>query len=417
MELNQIKLLFNLSNRIENLLNKDFQYLINLTNEFKEIFDVELSKLPYHMNVIDELHADENAHSRIFAKLLRYQENNKYPFLENFLRVVCNFDLSIENPEVKKVDSCGRIDIPIFDNKYIVLIENKVTDKAPDQNNLNGGQLARYIEAINNSYGRKIEEIYVVYTPKFTRQPSDDSWKNNQNYSYKNDFVNRFCSVSYFEGIYPWIKYWVLPSLDKKHNFLYSAIEQYIDYLEGIFSLRLINKPMNMKIHEFLKTELGIQDENFERAIEILNEKQGDLNNLLSQIQQLKSIYEKKFIENNFLNFKKLLELDFLNMEIVGDSFKLNKRIINLGIKFVIDNKPFVAMLECEYSERPNFYFGVGRHFVTNERIEMPESLQKILQGNNFSKPENFWYGWKSTTIENAYLDLKNLITQISLYK
>jgi hypothetical protein len=223
--------------------------------------------------------------------------------------------------------------------------------------------------------------------------------------------------VSYFEGIYPWIKYWVLPSLDKKHNFLYSAIEQYIDYLEGIFSLRIINKPMNMKIHEFLKTELGIQDENFERAIEILNEKQSDLNNLLSQIQQLKSIYERKFIEQNFLNLKKLLALDFPDMEFVGDSFKLNKRIINLGIKFVIDNKIFVAILECEYSERPNFYFGIGRHFVSNVLYEMPESLKNVLIENNFSKPENFWYGWKSTLFENSYSELKNLITLISLCK
>jgi len=66
----------------------------------------------------------KNAHTRIFAKLLRYKEKEKYPFLENFLNDICDFNLSIDTPKVEKVDSCGRIDIPIFDKKYIVVIVN-----------------------------------------------------------------------------------------------------------------------------------------------------------------------------------------------------------------------------------------------------------------------------------------------------
>jgi hypothetical protein len=35
-------------------------------SEFMKIHKKTEAKLPYHINVIDELHANENAHSRIF---------------------------------------------------------------------------------------------------------------------------------------------------------------------------------------------------------------------------------------------------------------------------------------------------------------------------------------------------------------
>jgi hypothetical protein len=369
--------------------------------------------LPYHINVIDELHADENAHSRIFAKLLRYQENNKFPFLEKFLLEVCKFYIKIEKPIVKKVDSCGRIDIPIFDTKYVVLIENKVTDKAPDQNNSNGGQLARYIETIKNLHGRKEEEIHVVYTPKYAREPSEESWKNKDNFSYKNDFINRFCSLSYRDEIYPWLKNDILPSLDRTNNYIHSAIEQYIDHLEGIFSLRMINKPMNMKLQDFIKKELGIQDENLEEAIEILSEKETELNNAIIQIQQLKSKYKRKNVENNFKQIKQLLQIDFPNLEIVGDEFKINNNFINVGVKLVLENIEFVAIIECDVSQNNSIYFGIGKHFVSDEKFEVSQSLKKILNHNKLSKPENFWYGSKETSFETSYSDLKSLIIQI----
>ena len=175
------------SNSLVNESKINFQDLLDFLFDFGKIYAREKEKLPYHINVIDELKAGENAYSRIFAQLLRYEKNNKYPFLEKFLKDVCKFNVNVENPKVEEVDSCGRIDIPIFDTQYVVVIENKITDKAPDQNK-KGGQLARYIETINNKYQKKLENIFVVYTPKYTREPSDECWKNIDGKSYKNDF-------------------------------------------------------------------------------------------------------------------------------------------------------------------------------------------------------------------------------------
>ena len=406
------------SNSLENEKTENYSNLLNLIKRFKTIYDEDKANLPYHINLIDELHANENAHSRIFAKLLRFKENNKYPFLENFLNEVCKFNVSVEKPEIKKVDSCGRIDIPIFDNKYVVVIENKVTDKASDQNGINGGQLARYIETLQKKYGKELEEIFVIYTPKFTREPSDDCWENKDNFSYKDGFKLRFRSLSYKDVIYPWFKNviypWIkndkTPIIDNKHLYLLSAIEQYVDHLEGMFSLRKIDKEMNMKLQEFIKNELGLQENNPIEAIDMLSEKEAELSNALNQIQQLKSKYQKQNVVNYFEKWEESLKKDYPNLEIVGDKFKLDKNCINIGIKFSNENNFFVALIECNEYTKPNIYVGIGRHYASTIKHETPEMLKRILTDNELSQTENYWYGWKYTSLDNAYTRLKSII-------
>ena len=387
-------------------------------NEFVDLFMVEYrvekQKLPYHINIIDELNADENAHSRIFAKLLRYKENNKYPFLEKFLNDVCEFKLKIEKPEVKKVDSCGRIDIPIFDKKYVVVIENKVTDKAPDQNE-KGGQLARYIETIKNNYSREFDEIFVVYTPKYTREPADECWKiekeNDTVFSYKDGFKNRFCSASYRDVIYPWLKNEILPTIDKKNIYLRSAVEQYLDHLEGekMFNLRIINKKMNMKLQEFIKQKFGIQDNNLEEAIKILSEKEEDLNNVINQIQQLKSEYQKQNALNHFEKWEKSLHIDFPNCKIVGDKFKLDKNCINVGILFEYESVKFTVLIE----KGTTIYYGIGRQYASQELVPEIKSFIKPIWEKRGAT--NWFYDWEYTSFENGYDRLKTLIEKVIL--
>ena len=62
--------------------------IINFTTKLKDFqntYEREEKLLPYHFNVIDELHANENAHSRILQKILLYKHKNEYPFLHSFL--------------------------------------------------------------------------------------------------------------------------------------------------------------------------------------------------------------------------------------------------------------------------------------------------------------------------------------------
>ena len=53
------------------------------------------AKLPYHLNVIDELYINENGHSRILAKLLQYKsENQQYDMLESIIDFIKSVDFS-----------------------------------------------------------------------------------------------------------------------------------------------------------------------------------------------------------------------------------------------------------------------------------------------------------------------------------
>jgi len=412
IEKKQIENAINFSNLLESENRVNFQDLFSFLSNFQKKYNTEKINLPYHINLIDELHADENAHSRIFAKLLRYKEKDKYPFLEKFLNNICDFKLNIEEPNVLKVDSCGRIDIPIFDKTYVVVIENKVTDKAPDQNGLKGGQLARYIETIKNSYNRDIEEIFVIYTPKYAREPSDACWKNKDNFSYKDGFKLRFRSLSYRDCIYPWFKNEIRESINSKDLYLRSAIEQYVDHLEGMFSLRQNDKGFNMKLQEFIKKELGISDNNPEEAIEILTEKEIELNNAVSQIQLLKHKYNKHLVLSRFEEWEEKLKKDFSRI-LVSDKFQEKEEVINVGVKFSIENKEFTAIIECNDCNKPNIYLGIGRHFSSQLKYETPQILQNFLNDRNLIKPEDYWYGWKYTSLTDGYRMLKEIIEEI----
>lgn len=414
MKIEEFKSALYFCNSIVNQNITTYRNLFTTLNKFKELYKEEKSNLPYHINLIDELHADENAHSRILAKLLRYKEDNKYPFLKSFFTNLCGLDLIIEKPRVEKVDSCGRIDIPIFDEKYVVVIENKVTDKATDQNTDKGGQLARYIETIHENFKKPFESIYVVYTPKYTREPMSECWVNKENHSYQSEFSSRYFSMSYRDKIYPWLRDEILPNIADKDLYLQSAVQQYIDYLEGIFKLRKIDKNMNMKLQKFIKEELGIDDNDPENGVEILSEKEQELNNALTQILELKNKYKIQIVKKSFENWKTLLSNNYPEREVVGDTFKIDKDYINIGVKFLLDKLDYVALIEWKKSTN-KIYVGIGRHYSSQSKHMISEDLQKILNNQQLVKPDDFWYGWKYTSFENAFNRLEALIKSIQL--
>ena len=169
-----------------------------------------------------------------------------------------------------------------------------------------------------------------------------------------------------------------------------------------------------MKLQEFIKIELGLQDKNPEEATEILFEKEIELNNAINQIQQLKGKYQRQIVVNHFEKWEELLRTNYPNLEVIGNKFELDKNCINVGVKFSIENQNFAAIIECNECSKPNIYFGVGRHFVSNKKHQTPIFLQKILNDNKLDKSEDFWYGWNYTSLEKAYdIRLKTLIDDI----
>ena len=246
------------------------------------------AKLPYHLNVIDELYINENGHSRILAKLLQYKSQNQhYEMLESLIDFVAENlkkdsfgSIKVVNPEITQEKE--RIDLWVREKgRYAIVFENKIYNAA-DQD----AQLCRYIEK-TKAYGYKDDQIYVVYLTQNEGKPDEQSWG-----SYKDAFQHRYVNLSFRDHILGWLKEQVLPNVRIKESVLRSAIEQYIDYLNGLFDLRTQNNAIKMETEKIVVEKLNLnQFENDFDKVKVLQGKIEEVNELYNQLTNLKNKY------------------------------------------------------------------------------------------------------------------------------
>ncbi|HZJ79783.1 MAG TPA: PD-(D/E)XK nuclease family protein, partial [Dysgonamonadaceae bacterium] len=256
--------------------------LFKFFDGFGQIYQNEKRKLPFHINIIDELRADENAHSRILAKFLMHEDliSNEFDILKSFIGyIVENYknkndfrDIQVKWPTLTVEKE--RIDLWIRDSNYAIILENKVQN-AGDQYK----QLKRYIDT-TREYGYKEEDIYVLYLPPtYEKEPEPQSWGRYYN---TDIYRKRYLDLSFRDDILPWLKNSVLPNARVKDRLLLSSLQQYIDHLEGKFSLRTINNKMNMKLQEFIKEELKITKAEPEVALREVLKKENEVRNAMN---------------------------------------------------------------------------------------------------------------------------------------
>lgn len=259
---------------------EEYKYLFTFLQRYEELHQKANAKLPYHINVIDELHANENAHSRILVKLLQQKTPyNRFEVLESFIEYLTEqksasfFNIKIENPDITQ--ETERIDLWVRDKTYAIIIENKI-HYADDQER----QLERYIDKTIEK-GFRNEQIFVVYLSPRYEDPDIQSWG-----KYKDEFQEQYLNLSFNDDILLWLKEKVLPNVKLRDVFLRSAIEQYIDHLEGIFSLRTINNEMNMELQKFIKQELGLNETPTENISKLLAKRE-EISKVSAQITSL----------------------------------------------------------------------------------------------------------------------------------
>ena len=242
-----------LYDEFQNYIIKEYDKLLGFAKEFQELRNKEKLLLPYHLNIIDELHINENAHSRILLKLLQYQDTKgEYVFLESLLKYIRNtssnpFNVHFKRPYITQEEA--RIDLWIrdYETGYSIIFENKIYN-AQDQE----AQLSRYIDKTKTDHFEE-NKIFVVYLSSIGLEPDSQSWGD-----YKDKFKDRYINLSFRKDILAWIKSDVLPNIQAKDVYLDAAVRQYIDYLEGLFLLRTINKQMNMNLENFITSHFEL---------------------------------------------------------------------------------------------------------------------------------------------------------------
>lgn len=376
-----------------------------LLEQFSRIYYAEKEKLPYHINLLDDLRVDENAHSKILQKLLKYHTSKtlRYEILENFIEFV--LEKYPEKTEFKKIlvslplitQEVQRIDLWIRDSgKYAIIFENKVKN-AIDQKD----QLQRYIESTKQA-GFGEEQIFVIYLPPtYQKEPDVYSWGH---YYEGNIQTDRFLNLSFKDDILPWLKNKLLPEIKLKDKFLISSIEQYIDYLEGLFSLRIDLKKMNMELQKFISEALKLKTIEPEIAINKLNSKKEEIQNLLNQLSDI----ESKMIQDFFISWSLDLERDYPELRIVGN-WESVSNFINIGVVIEKDNVFFTLLIE--YSPNDGVYYGIGRHYAS-EHLNIELNFNDTISKFHLSTTRSYgwWYAWKNSSFKDVYFGLKELI-------
>ena len=407
-----------------------FHLLEEFTGRYKRLIE----KLPYHINVIDELHVNENANSRILASLLQYNENGEYTLFKSFiLNRLSDWHINVSEPQISSED--WRIDLLVQEKgKYAIIFENKIYDAALQKN-----QLARYIIKMRNE-GFTDEQIYVVFLPPQKYNPTDCSWKapikecetccdatmcpNVEENSLKTKYKDRFKIVTFREDIIAWLEEDVIPNCRQKETYLYTAAMQYLDYLKGYFDLRTINKNMNMELQDYLIKKLELESKSDEQQLEILDKKMEEIRHLLSQMDGIKSSINNRIDEkdrnswNSYLpkiieatdNVARKLQLKgeagFVNPTINIDSYifvRFFREDWDLSIVFekygYVANHYFFSYIGI-YGENivDSKYLNVGRIFKTKgdpsrqpygketeyEYNQKPDDLKKAIENGDF---------------------------------
>ena len=353
--------------------------------------------VPYHLNLIDELYINENGHSRILYKLLEYRNpNGDYIFLKSLLKYISKnceaFEkICVTNPEITQ-ELC-RIDLWVRDKDYAIIFENKVYN-ATDQE----AQIARYIECTQGN-GCPLDKIFVIYMPqKDDKDPVDDSWG-----EYKEAFASRYVKFSFRNGVLPWLKSDVLPSIPDKDKLLKSAIEQYVNYLEGLFKQRESDKQLYIMIENYIKEKLGLNDDPFvnkqelERKIEELDKVRQYLVNMIDDYKT--QIFEqwKQHFDRCFHQYRCELTNDF-----------------TLLMKLPICGRIVYAELTTDTN---GLYWGLSDKEGLKDTAVL-ELLTPIMENLRFDIKSDLakdkkWYGWKYVEWNKACDEGSTLIDNI----
>lgn len=239
----------------------DYTTLRKIAEDIYNLHQKEKNLLFVGANVIDELHAGENAHSRILRMLLQYENDGRFPIYSSFLALLSNrcddiSKLRIISPKITNEEE--RIDVLIKEyshsSPYAIIIENKVCDAADQYL-----QIQRYIDKIKNRFPS--ERIFVVYLTKDGEKSiSDDSLTNEAKkiLGVSESSMGRYIPLDYKNHILPWLENFVLPNLTIKEKILVSSVQLYIDYLKGILGMRDNEQQITSTLLVKMKNDLNI---------------------------------------------------------------------------------------------------------------------------------------------------------------
>jgi hypothetical protein len=235
----------------------DTTELLELLGRFTAMARERAKTLPYQVNLIETLGgACETEHSKLLTTLLRYKTSEgRFELLESLIAYIQSrygifSGIKVERPCIDTEHR--RIDIYVRQTgQYAIILENK-SNWAQDQNQ----QLARYIETAKDE-GFEENHIHILYCPPLEdKEPDEQSWGR-----YKDAFKDRYRKLSWRDDLLPWMKEKVLPNVRAKDIPLASALQQYVNYWEGVFGLTGVDNEVKAMMEQQMRMSLALSDD------------------------------------------------------------------------------------------------------------------------------------------------------------
>ena len=404
--------------------------------EIKEFINFILNKsreneylIKNKINLLDELHADENAHTRILLRLLELELDGTHPILNTLVNECINpggFDLpNMKNPIIyeQKENMDGFV---IDRNNYILVIENKI-NWAKDQDK----QIERYVkQALDYAKENEIPEdkIFVLYLTDNGKKKVEnfsltDCAKETLNYKDERNH-GRFLELTYREDIL-----YILETVKSENLFedeiVSSYLIQYIDYLQGRFHVRKNEEEYNRIMAKEIKNEL-------EAMLRKLSapEQAAKIEKLQNEIYEyLEKVKQEIYPNDPKLIAKKLCKL--LDVHRNEKEFAKFERIHQWGSKPCVYTYNYKALTDatehffaidiwiCD-DKSCGLYFHLiresGRWFeedVFNAALAKQEKLKKYLDEYFENEKESYYKKVEYQDIDDLYERIKKIYREI----
>lgn len=344
----------------------------NLLQAFVSLKNKNSHLVKCNINILDELHANENAHTRLLLRLFELNDGDGHVVLNSFIDDCINHGKNtiphMQNPRVYVqyenmdgfvVDPCNSI----------IVIENKING-AIDQRR----QIERYVKnALAYAKKHKIsnDRIYVVYlTDNGEKKVSNYSFtrKTKEMLGWKSETDNgRFIELNYRYNILPLLED-LLEEYDffKKTLLAESYLLQYVDYLQGRYYERKVEKEYYEKMDSGLRKileDFGIlKNVSGAEAVERIEELKSEVSQYLDDIKH--EIYPNDPI--------------FLTSEIRNRIKKARNE--NEGFshcdKFGIWQRSTIYTRDLKTKLDRGLYFGIDIYIQENEYQIMPHPIK-----------------------------------------
>ena len=286
----------------------------NLQKLIEKIKKKKCEACTHQFNLLDELHANENAHTRILVRLLQIP-SLLYSFLmylkESFAEQA-QFDIPDQLYPSDVSEFSDYIDAKIETKNFCIIIENKINN-AVDQDR----QIERYVSAVK-SQNKNICVLYL--TLDGTKDPTSNSIGESDVPVIK---------INYKKHILNWLENKITFSVSDtlQQPFLQSGILQYIDHLKGRLGER--------------KNECDTHLDEIKACLLLLKK---DIFDLIAELQYLRAYWRIYFTRNipdgeNWNNLPNELKTEIL-FDLCGYFFATNRTTDNRNC-FLYEGKIF----------------------------------------------------------------------------